>query len=216
MQRLLALVVALFSTGLVACESPSPDGDEQASVEAQKESAKPSKAADDKSNETEQAADKEAAPESNQEPTEEPSTFTGEIERDAILENEERWEQRYDETDLDGDVAEALSEVEPGARVEVYLGVWCGDSMREVPRFWRALDAAGDVPFDVKHVGLDETFSAGDVSLEEFNIEAVPTFIVYRDGEEVGRIVEDAPENIETHLLALLNGEASGVISASR
>jgi thiol-disulfide isomerase/thioredoxin len=210
------LVIAFIATGLVACESPSPDGEEQAAAQAQQESASPSNAADDKPSEEKKVADEKKAAEPTESSNEESPSFTGEIERGRILDNDERWLERYKQTEVDKDVAEALSEVEPGARLEIYLGVWCEDSMREVPRFWRALDAAGVVPFAIEHIGLDESFSAGEVSLEGLDIEAVPTFIVYRDGKEVGRIVEDAPENIETHLLALLTGEASGVISASR
>jgi hypothetical protein len=41
----------------------------------------------------------------------------------------------------------------------------------------------------------------------------VPTFIVRRGGHEVGRVVEEAPHGIETDLLALLTGEAGGVLS---
>lgn len=42
----------------------------------------------------------------------------------------------------------------------------------------------------------------------------VPTFIVERDGHEVGRIVEVSPNGIERDLLDLLSGARSGVISA--
>jgi hypothetical protein len=216
MQRLTSSVVALIAIGLVACESPSPDGDEEAPAQAQQESANPSNAADDKPSDEKKAADEKKVAEPAEPSNEASPPFTGEVERGSILENDERWLERYKQTEVDNDVAEALSKVEPGARLEVYLGVWCEDSMREVPRFWRALDAAGVVPLAIEHLGLDESFSAGEVSLEGLDIEAVPTFIVYRDGKEVGRVVEDAPENIETHLLALLTGEASGVISASR
>ena len=45
------------------------------------------------------------------------------------------------------------------------------------------------------------------------NILYVPTFIVYREGREVGRIVEESPHGIEKDLLALLTGEAKGLIT---
>lgn len=116
----------------------------------------------------------------------------------------------------DADVAKKLAAVPPGARIEVYVGTWCGDSRREVPRFWKALDLAGEVPFEVTYVGLNREFYAGDVSLEGKDIEAVPTFVVYRDSEEVGRVVERAVGGIESDLVALLDGSKSGKISASR
>ncbi len=46
------------------------------------------------------------------------------------------------------------------------------------------------------------------------NILYVPTLIVEREGREVGRIIEESPGGIEADLLALLEGEAEGWISA--
>jgi hypothetical protein len=215
MRKPLLFVIALLAFGLVACEPPSPEGDSEKTTQKTQE-ASANKAADHNDEGDKKLPDEETEPTSDDDSEQEASEFTGEVERGAILEGDERWAQRYEQAEVDEDVAEALGEVDPGARVEIYLGVWCEDSMREVPRFWRAFDAAGMVPFEIKHIGLNREFSAGDVSLEGLDIEAVPTFIVYRDGEEVGRVVENSPENIETHLLALLTGEASGVISASR
>ncbi len=42
----------------------------------------------------------------------------------------------------------------------------------------------------------------------------MPTFVVLRDGREVGRIVEESPHGVERDLLALLDGSARGVVSA--
>ncbi len=52
---------------------------------------------------------------------------------------------------------------------------------------------------------------AGPVT--ENDVRYLPTFIVRRDGREVGRIVETSPNGIEHDLLALLTGKAHGVIA---
>ena len=36
-----------------------------------------------------------------------------------------------------------IRQANSGVRVLVFLGTWCGDSKREVPRFLRIVDAAG-------------------------------------------------------------------------
>jgi hypothetical protein len=46
-------------------------------------------------------------------------------------------------------------------------------------------------------------------------IHFVPTLIVSRNGHELGRIVEQPPQGVEKDLLALLTGQAHGVVSAS-
>ena len=43
----------------------------------------------------------------------------------------------------------------------------------------------------------------------------VPTFVVRRDGRELGRIVEESPNGIENDLLALLTGDSTGTLTAS-
>jgi len=126
------------------------------------------------------------------------------------------WVQAGVEAQPDIEAAKALAAVEPGAEVTVFLGTWCGDSRREVPRLWRALDEIGGiVPFEIRYVGVsrDKKEPAGPVA--ENDIRFVPTFIVRRDGQEVGRIVEDAPGGVESDLLSLLTGKAQGLITTN-
>lgn len=137
--------------------------------------------------------------------------FTGAVTRDEILAGSESWAGAFAEAEFDNAAATRLAEVEPGAEVTIWLGVWCGDSRREVTRWWKAVDAAGDLPFTVEMIGVARGFG------ERYeDLEAVPTFVVTRDGREVGRVVETSVTSIEKDVLALLAGEKSGKISASR
>lgn len=116
---------------------------------------------------------------------------------------------------IDEEAATALAAVEPGARVTVLLGTWCSDSRREVPRLWRALDQVGGlVPFEIDYLAVDEDKEEPAALVAGRDLRYVPTFIVSRDGEEVGRVVEVSPNGIEHELLALLTGTESGVVTA--
>jgi thioredoxin 1 len=124
------------------------------------------------------------------------------------------WVMAEVQAEIDAGAARALAGVPAGARVAVYLGTWCSDSKRELSRLWRALDeTGGQPPFDLKYVGVDRADKRSPEVVREAGLRAVPTFIVYRDGEEVGRVEEVAPHGIEKDLLALLRGEARGVVS---
>src|SRR4030095_16293649 len=102
-------------------------------------------------------------------------------------------------------VARSLAGVEPGAEVTVFLGTWCSDSRREVPRFWKALAEAGfDVPFAVHYIGVDRGKKEPASELAANDIRYLPTFIVRRDGRETGRIVETSPHSVERARLVLL------------
>ena len=145
---------------------------------------------------------------------EEPPVLVGEVTREEIETAVPAWGRRSVEAEIDAEAAEALAQVEPGARVVVYLGTWCGDSRREVPRFWRSLDqVGGEVPFEVSLVAVDRDKEQPADLLAGEEIHYVPTFVVLREGEEVGRVVESAPDGIERDLLSLLEGEASGIVT---
>ncbi len=145
----------------------------------------------------------------------EPPSLLGEVSREQIEEAEPEWVAAGIEAELDAEAAQALAAVEPGATIDVYLGTWCSDSQRELARFWRALDENfGDLPFEVAYVAVDRSDQRPPALLEDLDLRYVPTFIVRRDGREVGRMVEVSPNGIEHDLLGLLRGETEGVVSA--
>lgn len=127
------------------------------------------------------------------------------------------WVQAEVEAKPDAGAAQALGTVEPGAEVTVFLGTWCGDSRREVPRLWKALDTEGGaVPFQIRYIAVDHDKKQPADLIKENDVRYLPTLIVRRGGHEVGRIVETSPHGVEQDLLALLTGKASGVLSSSR
>jgi thiol-disulfide isomerase/thioredoxin len=144
----------------------------------------------------------------------EDAVLVGPATREQIEEASPEWVQAEVESHPDAEAAKALTAVEPGAEVTVFLGTWCGDSRREVPRLWRAIDeAGGTVPFKISYIAVDRQKKEPAGAVGESGIHYVPTFIVRRDGHEVGRIVEEAPHGIEHDLADLLKGKAHGVIA---
>ena len=97
-----------------------------------------------------------------------------------------------------------------GVEIEIFLGTWCGDSRREVPRFYKIMDQLGMPDTQLHLIALDKESAAykQSPSHEEVGklIHRVPTFIVYRDGEEIGRIVETPHTSFEMDLSQILQG----------
>lgn len=138
--------------------------------------------------------------------------IVGETTREQIEAALPDWAQAEAQSNPDAAAAQALAAVPPGAEVTIFLGTWCGDSRREVPRLWKAL-AGADVPFEIHYIGVDREKKEPVAPVTNNDIRYVPTFIVYREGREVGRIVEESPNGIEKDLLALLTGQSRGLIS---
>lgn len=145
------------------------------------------------------------------------SVLVGDVTREQVEAAVPAWVQEQVDAKPTVAAAYGLTSVEPGAEVVVFLGTWCGDSRREVSRLWRALDeAGGTVPFQIRYVGVDREKKEPAALVGENQIEYVPTLIVRRGGQEVGRIVETSPNGVEVDLLALLTGNAKGPLSASQ
>lgn len=131
----------------------------------------------------------------------------------AIVGKLPRWRTAHKQASPDPEMSKKLASVGHGADVGVYLGTWCTDSRREVPRLWRALEIAGENHFVVRYVGMDRQRHTPAGLPAGLELDFVPTIVVTRNGRELGRIVESAPRGIETELFALLSGERTGVIS---
>ncbi|KJD31738.1 tetratricopeptide repeat family protein [Tamlana nanhaiensis] len=86
-------------------------------------------------------------------------------------------------------------------QIKVFLGTWCGDSKREVPRFYKVLEAAKFPENNLQVFALNNTEDAYKQSPNHeekgLNIHRVPTFIFYKNGKEVNRIVELPVETFE-------------------
>lgn len=132
----------------------------------------------------------------------------------ASVEARPKWQKARARVQADPLDARALLAVPRGATVRIYLGTWCGDSRREVSRFWHALDLAGAAPpFKVELIGVDRGLMAPDGLTEGAELRYVPTFVVLRGEEEVGRVVESPESTIERDLAALLNGMRTGMVT---
>jgi dipeptidyl aminopeptidase/acylaminoacyl peptidase len=140
----------------------------------------------------------------------------GEPTRDDIVANIAGWDDEYftyqpDETIL-GELSNRIADI----RLVVVLGTWCSDSHREVPRLWKVLEQIGFPPEQMKTLAVERAKAAADSTLsqelidwsknvrEYYSIKAVESIIVYRNGVELGRIVEAPAKSIEADLLEIL------------
>ena len=88
--------------------------------------------------------------------------------------------------------------------VTIYMGTWCEDSQREVPGFFKIIDAleANDQVQPI--VGLNEDKVSHDGSAEQAGVTNVPTFVLSKDGQEINRIVEFPIISLEQDILDIL------------
>ena len=72
----------------------------------------------------------------------------------------------------------------------IFAGTWCPDTQNLLPQFYRVADAAGYADSSITLIGVDNDKTTFDNLHKTFHLIDVPTFIVMKDGKEVGRVVE--------------------------
>jgi hypothetical protein len=115
-----------------------------------------------------------------------------EINKEQILANGKEWQEKHDRYEPAADMLDALkAKLGADMKIEVYLGLWCPDSRNNVPPFIKILDGLG-TGLPVRYFSVPRKANK-DVKyfVEELKVERVPTFIFYRGGGEIGRIVEN-------------------------
>lgn len=95
--------------------------------------------------------------------------------------------------------------------IQVFMGTWCSDSQREVPRLVKTLNELGFPGAQLSIVGVNRATDQYKQSPngEEIgkNIHRVPTIIFYRNGEEVNRVIERPVVSMEQDIRSITSGE---------
>ena len=90
--------------------------------------------------------------------------------------------------------------------IKIVLGTWCSDSREHFPHFMTVLDYLEFDNKNLKIICVDRNRIAGTVPTDYLNIVRVPTFIIYREKTELGRIIETPIESLEKDLLKIFKG----------
>jgi hypothetical protein len=102
----------------------------------------------------------------------------------------------------------ALNEIQPllkNKTITIVLGTWCGDSREQLPHFLKTTDASSLDKKNITFICVDRAKKAENDLLENLDIDRVPTFIIYDDEKELGRIIEKPIISIEEDMVLILS-----------
>lgn len=118
------------------------------------------------------------------------------------------YNSNHDTYNVDAKIITSVKNQLTEYNILVFMGTWCGDSKREVPRFIKVLEAANFPMENLKIVALDHRkgFYKKSPNGEEWGlqIKRVPTFIFYKNGKEVNRIIESPVSTLEKDIAAIV------------
>lgn len=129
----------------------------------------------------------------------------GQVSKEQLYYDYPSWKVEEDSYQTFQPAIDSLSLLANRIKVEIFLGTWCSDSKREVPRFFKIIKDAGIEPLLTIELWAVDRKKTLDNNLAQLrNIERVPTFIFYRDKQEIGRIIESPEELLEQDMAMIL------------
>lgn len=112
------------------------------------------------------------------------------------------WQKNAKEYIPNAGILESLKQLNlKDIQIEIVLGTWCEDSEKLVPQFIHIND---ELKIPVTFIGVDKEKKCPLADCYDWNIQNVPTFIIHRNGKEIGRIIEQVKNSIEADILQFI------------
>jgi thiol-disulfide isomerase/thioredoxin len=113
----------------------------------------------------------------------------------------------YDDYQINTDALNKLLDISKDElSIKIVMGIWCPDSRREVPRFMRVIDAWKFPSEKLIFIGVDDSKQSPVGEYVKLDIQRVPTFILYKNNIEAGRIIENPKTSLEQDMVDILAG----------
>jgi len=134
--------------------------------------------------------------------------LVGEVNKQAFEKDEFKtwYNSQYNNYKPETEVIEQLKKNEILSEIEIVVvfGSWCGDSRRELPRFYKILDEINFPKKNITVIAVDRTKKGKHKIFERINVQRVPTFYFYKDEKLIGKIVETPVKSLEEDMLEII------------
>jgi len=114
------------------------------------------------------------------------------------------WTEEYDNYQPDYETLDSLEGKLDSINIKIVFRSTCSDSREKLPRFFKILNELDYNVNTITLIGVNREKKGLSNETEGLEIEFVPTIIFYKDGNEIGRIVETPYESLEKDLLRIL------------
>jgi thioredoxin 1 len=126
----------------------------------------------------------------------------GEVSQQRLITNHKDFRESYQKFKLSALEVSEIKSWPSNLHIDVYFGTWCHDSVREVPRFLKIL--AENSTLSHRIIALDFQKSEPGGSAKNHDIKYTPTFVVYQNNKEIGRIIERPAVSLTADISAML------------
>lgn len=116
-------------------------------------------------------------------------SWAGEATLDELYQHEPGYRRDASSYESDAAMVAELAELGAGVEVRVVFGSWCHVCERFMPRGLKVHEELEDSPVRFTYYGLEDDNPWGDAEVDRLEVKELPTAIVYRNGEEIGRFI---------------------------
>ena len=113
------------------------------------------------------------------------------------------YRQNYNAGSVSAEALKNINKFSKEVTVEVFFGTWCDDSRYWVPSFIGLIDKT-ELADQVSLVAVPRSKKTAETAKLKEIIERVPTFVFWREGEEIGRIVETPKVSLAIDMIGIL------------
>jgi len=158
-------------------------------------------------NNTVKTANKDLTPVTVQNSEEQQGMLIGKFTKEDLQKPpyEDWFKSEYDKFKPSAEAMETIKNNISNYEIMAFMGTWCGDSKREVPKFLKILDEAGYDLSNLTLVGVSRSKTTPEKLEEGWDINRVPSIIFIKDGKEINRFVEYPRETIEEDIAKIVS-----------
>jgi hypothetical protein len=130
----------------------------------------------------------------------------GKVTLAEVLAASPEWREKADEYMPQSGAVEFLAQVALPVKIEIYYGHWCSDSVNNIPKFLKIMELAANPAFETEFWSVEKMKQGEKRGLvNNRQLKAIPTFVVFLDGKEAGEIVENPTVSMEEDLVTIIN-----------
>lgn len=115
------------------------------------------------------------------------------------------WATEYNNYQPDFETLDSLEGKLKEVTIKIVFRSTCSDSREQLPRLFKILNELNYDVNSITIIGVNREKQGLSNEAEGLEIEFVPTIILYKNGNEIGRIVETPVESLEKDLLKILS-----------